>query len=122
MLRKLLLLGTAAAAIGLAAFWFLTLPATVPAGAFGPHAPDLANGKTMFVAGGCSSCHAMPKQEDSTKLGGGLGLVSKFGTFYVPNISPDRKDGIGEWTEAQFVSAMTKGTSDDGEHLFPVFP
>jgi hypothetical protein len=24
--------------------------------------PDLANGETMFLIGGCSSCHAVPKQ------------------------------------------------------------
>jgi mono/diheme cytochrome c family protein len=122
MPRRLFLLGAAAAVLGLAAFWFLTIPATVPTDALGPHTPDLANGKTMFLIGACSSCHAVPKQEDSTRLGGGLGLVSKFGTFYVPNISPDTKDGIGAWTEAQFVTAMTKGTSPAGEHLFPVFP
>ena len=88
----------------------LAIPATVPTGALGPHTPDLANGATMFLIGGCSSCHAVPKQEDSTRLGGGLGLDSPFGTFYVPNISPDTKDGIGGWTDAQFITAMTKGT------------
>ena len=76
----------------------------------------------MFYAGGCASCHAVPKQPDKTKLGGGLALGSPFGTFYVPNISPDPKDGIGGWSEAQFVTAMTKGTSPSGEHLFPAFP
>ena len=66
------------------------------------------------------SCRA--KQEDKTKLGGGLALGSPFGTFYVPNISSDPKDGIGGWSEAQFVTAMVKGTSPSGEHLFPAFP
>ena len=122
MLRKLFLLVAAVAVLGLAAFWFMTIPATVSTGELGPHTPDLANGKEMFLTGGCSSCHAVPKQEDSTKLGGGLGLISSFGTFYVPNISPDTKDGIGGWTEAQFVTAVTKGTSPEGEHLFPIFP
>lgn len=109
-------------ALALAAFWFLTIPETVPANALGPRTPDLANGKTMFHAGGCASCHAVPKQEDKTKLGGGLALGSPFGTFYVPNISSDRTDGIGAWSEAQFVTAMVKGTSPTGEHLFPAFP
>ena len=76
----------------------------------------------MFLAGGCSSCHAVPKQQDRIRLGGGLGLRSPFGTFYVPNISSDPNDGIGHWTEAQFVTAMTKGTSPDGSNLFPAFP
>ena len=55
-----------------------------------------------------------PEQDDKTRLGGGLGLKSPFGTFYTPNISPDPKDGIGQWSEADFVTAMVKGTSPDG--------
>jgi len=122
MLRKLVFAAVAAAVVALAAFWFLTIPETVPASALGPHTPDLANGKAMFIAGGCVSCHAVPKQEDKTRLGGGLALGSPFGTFYVPNISPDKTDGIGGWSEAQFITAMVKGTSPAGEHLFPAFP
>jgi len=122
MLRKLLVWAIAATVLGLAAFWFMTIPSIVPPGALGPHTIDLANGKEMFLIGGCSSCHAVPKQEDGTRLGGGLGLVTSFGTFYVPNISSDSKDGIGGWTDAQFVTALTKGTSPEGEHLFPIFP
>lgn len=122
MLRKLVVLAVVAGILSLALFWFLTIPATVPASALGAHQPNLENGKTMFHAGGCASCHATPGQEDRTRLGGGLGLKSPFGTFYVPNISPDPKDGIGNWTEAQFVTAMLKGTSPDGAHYFPAFP
>lgn len=122
MLRKLFLAAIVAAAAGLALFWFLTIPEIVPASALGPHTPDLANGKTMFIAGGCESCHAVPKQPDRTRLGGGLALASPFGTFYVPNISPDPHDGIGAWSEAQFVTAMVKGTAPGGEHLYPAFP
>jgi mono/diheme cytochrome c family protein len=122
MLRKLVIWVIVLAVIGLAGFWFLTSPATVPASALGPHAPDLANGKVVFHAGGCASCHATPKQDDKTRLGGGLGLGSPFGTFYVPNISPDARDGIGGWSEAQFVTALTKGTSPSGEHYYPAFP
>jgi mono/diheme cytochrome c family protein len=122
MLRKILFLAVAIIVLGFAAFWVLTIPATVSANALGSHTADLANGKTMFVAGGCSSCHAVPNQEDGTRLGGGLGLVTKFGTFYVPNISSDPKDGIGGWTDAQFVTALTKGVSPEGEHLYPAFP
>lgn len=122
MLRKIVVFVVALAILGLAAFWYLTTPQTVSAGALPSHTPNLDNGKTMFNAGGCTSCHATPKQEDRTRLGGGLGLKSPFGTFYVPNISPDAKDGIGAWNEAQFVTAMVKGTSPDGAHYYPAFP
>ncbi len=122
MLRKLIVVAVGAGVLGLALFWFLTIPQTVPASALGPHTPDLANGKVVFTAGGCVSCHAVPKAEDKTRLGGGLALNSPFGTFYVPNISPDSKDGIGAWSEAQFVTALNKGTSPEGEHYYPALP
>jgi mono/diheme cytochrome c family protein len=117
----------AAVAVALALLlWVLTIPATVPASALPPHNPDLANGQTMFNIGGCASCHATPDKDpaktDRTRLGGGLALPSPFGTFYVPNISPDAADGIGAWSEADFVTALWKGTSPRDEHLFPAFP
>lgn len=111
-------------AAGAAAFWVLTLPASVAA--LPPYAPNLANGRIMFDAGGCASCHAVPNPDpdkvDRTRLGGGLALKTPFGTFRVPNISPDPKDGIGRWTEAEFVTALWKGTAPDGSHLYPAFP
>jgi mono/diheme cytochrome c family protein len=122
MLRKLAILIAVVIVLGFAAFWVITIPATVSAASLPPHTPDLANGKTMFYAGGCPACHAVPKQEDRTRLGGGLALKSPFGTFYAPNISPDPNDGIGRWSEADFVTAMQKGTSPGGEHLYPAFP
>ena len=122
MIRKIVTVAIIAAAIGAPAFWYLTVPETIPVSALAPHTTDLANGRTMFLIGGCSSCHAIPQQKDSTRLGGGLALNSPFGVFYVPNISSDAKDGIGGWDEAQFVTAMVKGTSPAGEHLYPALP
>ena len=121
-MRRLIVVVLILAVLSGTVFWFVTVPASVPASALGGHTPDLANGKLMFDAGGCSHCHATPMQEDRTRLGGGLGLKSPFGTFYAPNISSDPNDGIGRWTEAQFVTAMQKGTSPDGRHYFPSFP
>ena len=122
MLRKLVILALILVVIAAAAFWLITMPASVSASALAPYTPNLENGKTMFFAGGCASCHATPNQEDKTRLGGGRGLKSPFGTFFAPNISPDRNDGIGGWSEANFVTAMWKGTSPTGEHYYPAFP
>ena len=121
-LRRLGILALFAAVTGGAVYWLLTIPQMVPASALAPHTPDLANGRTMFFAGGCASCHAVPGQDDQTRLGGGGVLKSPFGIFYAPNISPDGKDGIGSWSEADFVTAMVKGTSPDGRHYYPAFP
>jgi len=122
MLKRVLLALILLAIAGLSVFWWLTIPARVAAASLPAYQPNSANGQTMFNAGGCSSCHAVPNQPDRTKLGGGLALPSPFGTFYVPNISPDPNDGIGRWSEADFVTAMLKGTSPSGAHYFPAFP
>jgi mono/diheme cytochrome c family protein len=115
------LMALAAGTLVLAACWMLSAP-VVPHIALAAHNPDLANGRTMFLIGGCSSCHAVPKQEDATRLGGGLALPTTFGTFYVPNISSDARDGIGGWNEVQFIAAMRYGLSPSGQHLYPAFP
>ena len=126
MIRRAALAVAAAAVVAFVLLWALTIPEVVPASALPPHAPNLENGKVMFDIGGCASCHATPNADASkvvrTQLGGGLALQSPFGTFYVPNISPDATDGIGAWSEADFVTALWKGTSPRGRHLFPAFP
>jgi mono/diheme cytochrome c family protein len=122
MFRKLIVLAALAVGLAFAAFWVLTAPQAVSADSLNPHTPNLGNGRTLFYAGGCAACHAMPGEKDRTKLGGGMALKTRFGTFYPPNISSDPVDGIGAWSEAQFITAMTKGTSPQGRHLYPAFP
>ena len=122
MLRRILFVAVLAGVAGLGIFWWLTIPAVVAATSLPAYQPNLVNGATIFNAGGCSSCHAVPNQPDRTRLGGGLAIPSPFGTFYAPNISPDANDGIGRWTEAEFVTAVTRGTAPSGAHYFPAFP
>src|SRR4029079_10357897 len=123
MLRKLIILAVILGVIGLGVFWVVTIPKTVSDSELSrQYIANLANGKEMFYAGGCPACHAVPGQEDRTRLGGGLGLKSPYGTFYAPNISPDPQDGIGLWSAAEFVTAVMKGTSPEGTHYFPAFP
>src|SRR5450432_2684174 len=93
---------------GGAAVFVLTMPSRIGADALMPRTANLANGATMFDIGGCFSCHGTPKQEDRTRLSGGLALTTPFGTFKVPNISSDPKYGIGAWSELEFVNAMKR--------------
>jgi len=120
--RILLLIVILAGAVGSALYWWLTAAPPMSAVKAPPHPADVANGQTVFNAGGCSSCHAVPGQPDRLKLGGGLAIESPFGTFYAPNISPDPADGIGKWTEVEFIRAVTEGISPAGYHYFPAFP
>jgi mono/diheme cytochrome c family protein len=107
------------------AFWVLTEPRPLAA-AVVPSAPgDAAKGELLFWAGGCVSCHLSPDAaagDAKPMLGGGKALTSKFGTFYPPNISPDKETGIGNWTTLDFINAMKRGIAPDGSHLYPSFP
>jgi mono/diheme cytochrome c family protein len=85
---------------------------------------DAGRGERIFYAGGCASCHAAPGANGDAmlKLGGGLALVTPFGTFHAPNISPDTRNGIGGWTETDFGNALLRGVSPSGSHYYPSFP
>jgi mono/diheme cytochrome c family protein len=125
MIKKLATIGIVLGVIVAGFLWFLSAPevldskrlANLPDG-------DIANGKTMFWAGGCASCHAAPKSKGEAKLqlAGGLELKTPFGIFRAPNISPDENNGIGGWSNADFANAMLKGVTPNGRHYFPAFP
>jgi mono/diheme cytochrome c family protein len=93
--RRAAIFAGAAAVVAAAAGWLLTSPQPLQAAALPQHQPDPANGELIFYAGGCASCHAAPEArgKDKLRLGGGLELVTDFGTFRVPNISPDPQTG-----------------------------
>ena len=131
MLRRLATFVAVLAVLGAAVFWVVTAPSPIEASALpSAYKPVIANGERLFNAGGCASCHAKPddgkcdnpRYADYERLGGGRCLKTPFGTFNVPNISSDKADGIGAWTDQQFVSAMTRGISPSGEHYYPSFP
>lgn len=110
--------------LGAVAFFWLTSPEHVFPSMLQAHVANPVNGERLFWAGGCGSCHAAEKArgEDKKRLAGGLALKTPFGTFYVPNISPDPLTGIGGWSDAEFVTAMIKGVSPDDRHYYPAFP
>jgi len=122
MASRILIFVAAALVLGFGVYWWVTAPPSRVATTAPSIAPDPAHGQLIFNAGGCASCHAVPNQPDRLKLGGGLAIPSPFGTFYAPNISPDRTDGIGSWSESDFVRAVMKGVSPAGTHYFPAFP
>jgi len=82
---------------------------------------DAKRGEYLSKAGGCLGCHT-EERKDATPYAGGRALKTPFGTFYGPNITPDKKAGIGGWTFADFVRALREGEEPDGAHFFPAFP
>ncbi|PWL19053.1 cytochrome C [Falsochrobactrum shanghaiense] len=124
MARKLAYALAAIIAAGGAALWMLTEPQKVDEPMLASLQPgDAAKGEQVFWAGGCASCHAAPGASGDARkvLAGGHALVSDFGTFVAPNISPSAQ-GIGNWTLQDFANAMLKGVGRQGEHLYPSFP
>ncbi len=125
MVQRIILLLLSLGVVGLAVAWILSAPDPF-------NAEEIANlpggqaqaGETVFWAGGCASCHAAPKAsgEEKLKLGGGLELKTPFGVFVAPNISPDPSSGLGNWSLADFASAMKRGVRPDGAHYYPAFP
>jgi mono/diheme cytochrome c family protein len=78
-------------------------------------------GEYIFHAGACDSCHT-DHPNDGAFLAGGRRMATEFGTFLVPNITPDPATGIGRWSAADFRDAMIAGEAPDGSHYYPVFP
>lgn len=120
---KRLIIAAGIIVLSVVASLYLTRPISLSAGSLPEHPIDLVNGELIFNAGGCASCHYSSEASDQPpELGGGLEMNTPFGVFHVPNISPDKTNGIGSWSALEFASAMLEGTSPDGQHLYPSFP
>ncbi len=80
----------------------------------------LARGEYLTRAADCAACHTVP---DSGKpFAGGVPFKLPFGTIYSSNITADPADGIGGWSDDEFVRAVREGVRKDGQHLYPAFP
>ena len=109
--------------LGALAGLFVTAPQPLDQAERAQRPGDPARGARLFHVGGCASCHAAKgaKGDARLRLGGGAPLVTAFGSFQPPNISPG-PDGIGNWSLAEFDNAMRRGISPDGRHYYPAFP
>ncbi|HEY1615529.1 MAG TPA: c-type cytochrome [Rhizomicrobium sp.] len=99
------------------AFFAITLAA-----AFGTEVAAqgvVARGEYLTILGDCAGCHTAAR---GPAYAGGLPFVAAFGTIYSPNITPDKRTGIGTWTSDQFYRALHEGIASDGRRLYPAFP
>ncbi len=100
---------------GLLASVVLAVPTTASAQA------DAGRGQYIAQAAGCVGCHTEAKA-GAVAFAGGRALKTPFGTFFGPNITPDKETGLGAWSEADFTRAIRRGERPDGSHYFPAFP
>lgn len=124
--RVTIVLSLLALMVGAAGVAFaMSIPHPIPEAAIPAHTADAANGKVLFNAAGCFSCHKPGPDlagADPSLPTGGAPFKTPVGVFYPPNLTPDPETGIGTWTDAQFVNAVQRGISPEGENLIPAFP
>jgi mono/diheme cytochrome c family protein len=84
-------------------------------------AEEASQGAYLANAAGCEDCHT-DRGHGGQPYAGGRALATPFGTFYSPNITPDPENGIGRWSDEQFLRALRDGVRPDGANYFPVFP
>ena len=101
--------------------WWLFKPVASVGHNFTGLQGDVQRGAYLARLSGCFACHTDYTGGGEVFAGGGP-ITTAFGTFFAPNITTDKENGIGQWTLAEFAKALTKGISPDGEHYFPVFP
>ena len=82
-------------------------------------AQGVSPGRYQAILGDCEGCHTAP---GGKPFAGGMVLETPFGKMGVPNITPDRQTGIGNWSEADFRRAMREGIAPGGKRLYPAMP
>jgi len=95
-----------------------------------PHAaaqPLVDRGRYLVeVIGACGNCHS-PKDATGEVAGkhmaGGFRIRDDaFGVAITSNITPDRRTGIGAWTDVEIIRAIREGRGRDGRTLGPPMP
>lgn len=99
-----------------------------PAAAQQPDRGTLARGEYLAAIMDCGGCHTggalIGKPDPALALAGSaIGFqIPELGTFYPPNLTPDRETGLGAWSVAEIVTAVRTGVRPDGRILAPVMP
>lgn len=79
----------------------------------------IQRGRYLTRAGDCLTCHTRPGGEP---FAGGVPFITKFGTIYSSNITPDNETGIGNYTAEDLWHVMHEGIGKDGSPLYPGMP
>lgn len=89
---------------------------------------ETERGKYLVTLGGCSDCHTPGNflgHPDMKRFLGGSDVgfaIPGHGVFVGRNLTPDPETGLGKWTNAQIVTALTTGVRPDGRILAPIMP
>jgi len=120
----LLLLGIT---IGIMSRQHLTYDAPYPAITASTDPAVIEKGKHItLVTKGCVQCHnpsenvsLLLQKGEEPSLAGARRVETPFGTFYTPNITPDKETGIGRMTDAEIARVLRYGIKSNGEAVLP---
>jgi mono/diheme cytochrome c family protein len=111
-----------------AAFAAVALAAVPWAQSLAADPAAVARGKYLVTISSCHDCHTpgyfLGKPDMARYLGGSdVGFeLPGLGVFHGPNLTPDKETGLGNWTDAQILTALQTGVRPDGRVLAPIMP
>jgi mono/diheme cytochrome c family protein len=88
-------------------------------------AAQIKRGEYLATAGDCQYCHSVP---GGAAFAGGQPVQSPFGDLFTPNITPDKKYGIGSFSETDFWNVLHNGIEPGRaalvfpKYIYPVMP
>ncbi len=117
--RTVSLWGSVALLLGLAAGPAMAEQPLFEGGTLDAFAADPVRGEVIYDAAGCATCHSV--EDDMQLLAGGRVFENRLGKVYAPNITADPVAGIGSWTNDQFLNALMRGVSPEGDAYYGNF-
>lgn len=82
-------------------------------------AKTIAYGKYLHDLGDCEGCH---NADGGRTLAGGRYMDMPFGVISTPNVTSDRRTGMGRYTKAKFRRLMRDGIAWNGTYIYPAMP
>ncbi len=107
-----------------APLWAAADPAVIRAAGVAGDPRD--RGRYLVTSMFCPLCHTPISPEtgayDTTRFMAGGMRVSAYpwGVWYSRNLTPDAETGLGRWSDAEIVAAVTRGVAKDGRRLDPM--
>lgn len=84
---------------------------------------EIELGKYLVTISACAFCHTpvgITGQSIDLALTGGFGVVDPVcGTVYSKNLTPDKKTGLGNWSDKEIAAAIRSGMTKDSSLLCP---
>jgi mono/diheme cytochrome c family protein len=94
----------------------------------GAPAEEVARGRHLVELMSCAVCHSPRDPKTKVPIPGDFSgsMVGRhesgIGLFFPPNLTSDKKTGLGDWTDDQIADALLKGMRPDGRELSQAMP